>query len=74
MAGKPRKKPRLSDAGARMLTNLVNGRPMGCHVRGMSAFGGARATECALRQHGWIDIGGAITPAGREALAAYRRR
>lgn len=72
MAGNSAKKPRLSDAGAKMLANLVNGLSIGAHLRGVSAFGGTHATEWALRQHGWIDSDGAITPAGRKALANHR--
>lgn len=74
MKVKRTKTPRLSDAGARMLANLVNGRPIGAHLSGRSEHGGAGATEMALRRHGWIDCDSAITDAGRVALANHLRK
>lgn len=68
------KKPRLSDAGAKVLRNLADGRPACIGFVGRSASGGLSGTLVALRRHGWTGSDGEITDAGREALAAYEAR
>lgn len=71
---KPARKPRLTDAGAALLRNRVNGRHLYAHISGMSACGGATGTVAALRRHGWLTRDDEITDDGRAALADYDAR
>lgn len=68
------KKPRLTDAGARVLHNIAEGRPSYYGITGRSAFGGLGGTMLALKRHGWLARDEEVTDAGREALAAYDAR
>jgi len=59
---------KLSKPQRRVLTNLVEGRPIYHGCKGKSFWGGLSHTIYALRRRKLIDAEGEITDAGREAL------